>query len=149
VKQIGWIVATIAFAGWVPALLAQESYGADEGHDPADPLLPELLAWDQFRAAQFQLTGSANCELRIARLQWRNFRLHYQRHFQVREQRIYARVRELFGETVISHTHDILAVTRCSRTARGAYPGSINEYRRALIANEQRFGISSRTSERP
>jgi hypothetical protein len=146
VKLFRWFATLLAFAIPTSSAFAQEPLPAgspDLGeHDPADPLLSELLAWDQYAQASWQMIR--NCDPAISRAQWRNMRLRYGR----REQRILSVVRERFGERVI-HGHDIIAIGRgCSRTTNGAFPDGIDGYRRALVAYERHLGIDPRTSLR-
>jgi hypothetical protein len=133
------IIFPLLCFGLACAVAAQEPSAADIEHDPADPLLSELLAWDEFSQCRGELIR--NCSPRIARNQWRNFRLRYER----REQRIFSVVRERFGDRVI-HGHDMILIGRCSRTNDGAFPFGIDQYRRALIAYEQHLGIGPRTA---
>lgn len=142
-KWVRWFATALVCAILTSNVLAQEPLAAGspdpDQHDPADPLLREMLAWDEFAQARLQMTGS--CDRRIARRQWRNMRLRY-RH---REQRIFSHVRERFGDRVI-HGHDIILLARCSRTTNGSFPGGIDEYRRALVAYEQHLGIDARSA---
>lgn len=126
-----------------PVAVADEEVSAR--HDPADPLLPAKLQWDELNDAKLILGQSYSCNRRVRILQ----HMRFNRRFERRMLWIAERFRSEFGQEVIEHGHDFVGVGRCVQHSNSTMPAGNSAFAQQLRRTEQWLAMTSAERSEP